>query len=118
MHLEKRQITEKINNSFTENQGFNKTSLLKEMFGFTRHERLDVKKPGPPADIPLEDHPAINSTAAKNHVDAVNKDGVLPKIKKELHLEGDEDHAPHSVDTQFAHVILKTPSVVTHNDTR
>lgn len=88
------------------------------MLGFTRHERLDVKKPGPPADIPLEDHPAINSTAAKNHVNAVNKDGVLPKIKKELHLEGDEDHAPHSVDTQFAHVILKTPSVVAYNDTR
>lgn len=104
--------------SFTENQGFNKTSLLEEMLGFTRHERLDVKKPGPPADIPLEDHPAINSTAAKNHIDAVNKDGVLPKIKKELHLEGDEDHAPHSVDTQFAHVILKTPSVVAYNDTR
>lgn len=76
------------------------------MLGFTRHERLDVKKPGPPADIPLEDHPAINATAAKTHTDP---SGLLPKIKKVLHLEIDDDHAPHSVDTQFAHVILKTP---------
>lgn len=78
------------------------------MLGFTRHERLDVKKPGPPVDIPLEDHPAINATAAKIHTDS-NNGGLLPKIKKVLHLEIDDDHAPHSVDTQFAHVILKTP---------
>lgn len=78
------------------------------MLGFTRHERLDVKKPGPPADIPIEDHPAINSNALKQQNEA-NKDGLLPKIKKVLHLESDDDHAPHSVDTQFAHVILKTP---------
>lgn len=92
-----------------DNQGFNRTNLLDELLGFTRHERLDVKKPGPPADIPLEDHPAINATAAKNHSNDVNKDGLLPKIKKVLHLDLDDDHAPHSVDTQYAHVILKTP---------
>lgn len=89
-----------------DNQGFNRTNLLDEILGFTRHERLDVKKPGPPADIPLEDHPAINATAAKNHSIDI---GLLPKIKKVLHLDLDDDHAPHSVDTQYAHVILKTP---------
>lgn len=93
----------------SDNQGFNKANLLDEILGFTRHERLDVKKPGPPADIPLEDHPAINATAAKTHLNDVNNDGLLPKIKKVLHFDLDDDHAPHSVDTQYAHVILKTP---------
>lgn len=90
-----------------DNQGFK--TLLEEIsgLGFTRHERLDVKKPGPPADIPIEDHPAINSSAQTPH--KKDNDGLLPKIKKVLHLDGDDDHAPHSVDTQFAHVILKTP---------
>lgn len=79
------------------------------MLGFTRHERLDVKKPGPPVDIPIEGHPVINSSALKSNPTETTKDGLLPKIKKVLHLESDDDHAPHSVDTQFAHVILKTP---------
>lgn len=92
-----------------DSQGFNRTNLLDEILGFTRHERLDVKKPGPPADIPVEDHPAINFTATKSHSIDVSVDGLLPKIKKVLHLNLDDDHAPHSVDTQYAHVILKTP---------
>lgn len=32
---------------------------------------------------------------------------LLPKVKKLLH--NDMDHGPHSVDTEFTHVILKTP---------
>lgn len=28
--------------------------MLADMLGFTRHERLDVKKPGPPAAPPLD----------------------------------------------------------------
>lgn len=95
--------------SYLDNQGFNRTTLLDEILGFTRHERLDVKKPGPPADIPLEDHPAINSSVAKNRINTVNTDGLLPKIKKVLHSDLEDDHAPHSVDTQYAHLILKTP---------
>ncbi|XP_055304696.1 uncharacterized protein LOC129569644 [Sitodiplosis mosellana] len=100
------------------NQGFK--SLLEEMSssGFTRHERLDVKKPGPPVDIPIEGHPAINSSAQVSHEKDANKDGPLPKIKKVLHLDGDDDHAPHSVDTQFAHVILKTPMDTWHDGSR
>lgn len=94
---------------FPDKQGFNRTSLLEEMLGFTRHERLDVKKPGPPPDIPLDGHPVINATVTKPHTTDSNNDGLLPKIKKVLHLEIDDDHAPHSVDTQFAHIILKTP---------
>lgn len=73
-----------------------------------------MKKPGPPADIPVEDHPAINLTATKTKSVDVNADGLLPKIKKVLHLNSvEDDHAPHSVDTQYAHVILKTPFVST-----
>lgn len=98
----------KILIDFVDTKGFNRTSLLEEVLGFTRHERLDVKKPGPPADVPLEGHPAINATAPKTPAINVN-DGLLPKIKKVLHLDIEDDHAPHSVDTQFAHVILKTP---------
>lgn len=80
------------------------------MLGFTRHERLDVKKPGPPAAIPIEDHPAINATKTKDNTKIeANSFGILPKIKKLLHMESDDEHAPHSVDTQFAHIIVKTP---------
>lgn len=96
-------------NCIADNQGFNRTNLLDEILGFTRHERLDVKKPGPPADIPVEDHPAINLTATKSESVDVSVDGLLPKIKKVLHLDIEDDHGPHSVDTQYAHVILKTP---------
>lgn len=96
-------------NCIADNQGFNRSNLLDEILGFTRHERLDVKKPGPPADIPVEDHPAINLTATKSESVDVSVDGLLPKIKKVLHLDIEDDHGPHSVDTQYAHVILKTP---------
>lgn len=76
---------------------------MDELLGFTRHERLDVKKPGPPADIPLDGHPTINATEHSNEI------GLIPKVKKYLHEDFDDDHAPHSVDDQYAHVILKTP---------
>lgn len=68
-----------------------------------------MKKPGPKTDIPIEDHPAINLTATKSESIDVDTGGLLPKIKKVLHLTTDDDYAPHSVDTQYAHVILKTP---------
>lgn len=88
-------------------------SILADMLGFTRHERLDVKKPGPRTAPPIEDHPALNATKTKNEQQAETvsekKASVLPKIKKLLHSEHDDDHAPHSVDTQFAHIIVKTP---------
>lgn len=97
--------------SFAKRQ--NRTSSgknLDDIFGFTRHERLDVKKPGPPADIPLEDHPAINASAVKASKNEA-KNAILTKVKKVLHFDIDDDHAPHSVDTEFAHIILKTPYV-------
>lgn len=85
-------------------------SLLEAMLGFSRKERLDVKKPGPPVAIPLEDHPAINATKAANTNTAESSSfNILPKIKKILNIETDEEHAPHSVDTEFAHIIVKTP---------
>ena len=90
-----------------DNQGFK--TLLEEIsgLGFTRHERLDVKKPGPPVDIPIEDHPAINSSAQTPH--KKDSDGLLAKIKKVSHSDTDDVHGTHSVDTRFAHIILKTP---------
>lgn len=86
------------------------TDLLADLLGFKRHERLDVKKPGPQSPIPLEDHPAINASKSKSNSNEADDNGLgfLPKIKKVMHLEGD-DHAPHSVDSQFAHIIVKTP---------
>lgn len=85
-------------------------SLLDAMLGFSRKERLDVKKPGPPVAIPIEDHPAINATKAENNNTAKSSSfNILPKIKKILNMDTDEEHAPHSVDTEFAHIIVKTP---------
>ncbi|KAG4070861.1 hypothetical protein HA402_011087 [Bradysia odoriphaga] len=87
------------------------------MLGFTRHERLDVKKPGPPAAPPpssqsphetpklpenVDEKQEINKEVLPTHI----KDDPLPKIKKVLHT--DNDHGPHSVDTDYTHVILKS----------
>ncbi|XP_055685067.1 receptor-type tyrosine-protein phosphatase N2 isoform X2 [Lutzomyia longipalpis] len=91
-------------------------NMLANMLGFTRHERLDVKKPGPPAAPP----PSSQSPheAPKLSVVPQGNKEVLPahfmmdespKIKKVLHDGTDEDHAPHSVDMEYAHVIFKTP---------
>lgn len=82
--------------------------LLDAVLGFSRHERLDVKKPGPIITIPIEDHPVLNATKTKinNTSESI---GILPKIKKILHFGSDDEHAPHSVDPQFAHIIVKNP---------
>uniref|UniRef100_A0AAG5DBM1 Receptor-type tyrosine-protein phosphatase N2 n=1 Tax=Anopheles atroparvus TaxID=41427 RepID=A0AAG5DBM1_ANOAO len=85
-------------------------ALLDNILGFTRRERLDVKKPGPPAapppsgqspsEPPKEIAPADKGTTGEDK---------RPKSKKELFAHEDDDHAPHSVDTEYAHVILKNP---------
>ncbi|XP_036329933.1 receptor-type tyrosine-protein phosphatase N2-like, partial [Rhagoletis pomonella] len=93
--------------------------ILASMFGFTRHERLDVKKPGPmigPPPNAVESAGKLNKTG--EGVKAENKE-VLPahirgskessKMKKVLKEHSDEDHAPHTVDTEFAHVFVKNP---------
>lgn len=85
------------------------------MLGFTRHERLDVKKPGPPAAPPvngINTNEVPNLTNAKQNktietiVEPNARNERLQKIKKVFHF--DDDHAPHSVDTEYAHVYLKT----------
>lgn len=85
-------------------------SLLDNILGFTRHERLDVKKPGPPAAPPpssqTPDQPPKEALPEEHDTDI---DSKRPKAKKELHLHKDENHAPHSVDTEYAHVLLKNP---------
>lgn len=89
-------------------------NLLANMLGFTRHERLDVKKPGPPAvpsvtDIKTKEVAIkvakLDETAETTDGSNTNNDR-LQKIKKEFH--SDYDHAPHSVDTEYAHVYLKS----------
>lgn len=86
------------------------TSLLQSIMGFTRHERLDVKKPGPQ---PPQPPPSSQSPHETPKVDSRNleqlpahmKSEEPPKTKKQVH--SDMDHANYSVDTEYAHVILK-----------
>ncbi|XP_059615317.1 receptor-type tyrosine-protein phosphatase N2 isoform X2 [Phlebotomus argentipes] len=89
--------------------------LLANMLGFTRHERLDVKKPGPPAAPPPSSqspHEAPKLPVAQGNKEVLPAHFMVdesPKIKKVLHDGNDDDHAPHSVDMEYAHVIFKTP---------
>lgn len=110
------------------------------MLGFTRHERLDVKKPGPPAAPPpssqlphetpklsesVDQKQEINKEVLPTHIKGLHSvashsnsilltliyiiaftEDQLPKIKKVHH--NDDDHGPHSVDTDFTHIILKS----------
>lgn len=102
-----------------------KQSLLANMLGFARHERLDVKKPGP-----LLGPPSLGSAELSNQLETEkahkqkghgNKE-VLPahikgndeddahkkkKVMKQQHSA--EDHAPHTVDTEYVHVFVKNP---------
>ncbi|KRF98750.1 uncharacterized protein Dwil_GK24334, isoform C [Drosophila willistoni] len=104
-----------------------KQSLLANMLGFARHERLDVKKPGPqlgppkPAAAELNNHletdkarsskqqnkevlPAHIKGSSNNDEDDAHK---KKKVMQEQHSA--EDHAPHTVDTEYAHVFVKNP---------
>lgn len=98
--------------------------LLRNIMGFQRHERLDVKKPGPPLSPPTqvvaagEEEPirpvvvAVAQAAVQNkEVVPVHSENVEMKKSKKFLIDhsDEEDHAPHSVDTEYAHVILKHP---------
>jgi receptor-type tyrosine-protein phosphatase N len=87
-------------------------SLLQSIMGFTRHERLDVKKPGPPPQIPPSSQsphePPTDEKSADSDINpAYFKADDASKAKKVIH--GEEDHGSFSVDTEYAHVILKNP---------
>ncbi|KAH8282597.1 hypothetical protein KR054_008621 [Drosophila jambulina] len=105
-----------------------KQTLLANMLGFARHERLDVKKPGP-----LLGPPSLGSSELSNQLetdkaatrkpDGIGNKEVLPahikgsaeddeahkkkKVMKQQHSA--EDHAPHTVDTEYVHVFVKNP---------
>ncbi|XP_030565478.1 receptor-type tyrosine-protein phosphatase N2 isoform X2 [Drosophila novamexicana] len=98
-----------------------KQTLLANMLGFARHERLDVKKPGPQLGPPAELSHQLETEKPRSHTEDVNKE-VMPahvkggdvnepykkkKLVNEQH--SDEDHAPHTVDTEYAHVFVKNP---------
>ncbi|KAL9929600.1 tyrosine phosphatase IA-2 isoform 1-T4 [Glossina fuscipes fuscipes] len=91
--------------------------ILADMLGFTRHERLDVKKPGPlvgppPSDKedlekPLRNRTSINQENMPTHVKIEANEAN--KKKKLIQKHSEEDHAPHIVDTEYAHVFVKNP---------
>lgn len=88
--------------------------LLANMLGFTRHERLDVKKPGPlvgpPPSAKDDFNQKTNSTENKEHLPAhIKGSNEAIKKKKVVQEHSDEDHAPHTVDTEYAHVFVKNP---------
>lgn len=69
---------------------------------YTRHERLDVKKPGPNPAIP-----DIRQDKTKSNEDIFSEQKTKDlKVKKIVH-DVNDDHANYSVDSEFAHVILK-----------
>lgn len=85
-------------------------SLLQSIMGFTRHERLDVKKPGPqpPQPPPSSQSPHEAPKIANLNLEQLPEHMKLEepvKAKKQVH--SDMDHANYSVDTEYAHVILK-----------
>jgi receptor-type tyrosine-protein phosphatase N len=86
-------------------------SLLQSIMGFTRHERLDVKKPGPqppqppPSSLSPHETPKVDNRNLEQLPPHMKSDEP-PKIKKQVH-DKDLDHANYSVDTEYAHVILK-----------
>ncbi len=83
-----------------------KANLLQSIMGFQRHERLDVKKPGPQPPHPSDDEmPPKLDDRNLEHLPPHMKNEDIPKVKKEMH--SDLDHANYSVDTEYAHVILK-----------
>lgn len=105
-----------INYLFADDRETEARNLLANMLGFTRHERLDVKKPGPPAappspvnDVKSNEVPSLAVKPNKT-IETIGEPNArnerLQKIKKVFHF--DDDHAPHSVDTEYAHVYLKT----------
>lgn len=105
-----------------------KQSLLANMLGFARHERLDVKKPGPLLGPPsplgsseLSNQLETDKTGARKpdgngngnkevlpaHIKGSAEDDEAHKKKKVMHSA--EDHAQHTVDTEYVHVFVKNP---------
>uniref|UniRef100_A0A1I8QCK4 Receptor-type tyrosine-protein phosphatase N2 n=1 Tax=Stomoxys calcitrans TaxID=35570 RepID=A0A1I8QCK4_STOCA len=88
--------------------------LLANMLGFTRHERLDVKKPGPmvgpPPSVKEDLVRKLNNSDTKEQLPAhIKGSNEASKKKKVVKNHSDEDHAPHTVDTEYAHVFVKNP---------
>lgn len=78
------------------------------MLGFTRHERLDVKKPGPPAAPPPSAPLAVHESVLNKEIIPAHIESPRSKKLVSEHVT-DEDHGAHSVDTEYAHVYFKTP---------
>lgn len=94
------------------------------MLGFTRRERLDVKKPGPaalykPQDSAFEERRGIPlmQLAYFKYISIIwllySIEMITPKIKKVFHPSA--DHGPHSVDTDYAYVQFHAPYANTYS---
>ncbi|KAH8413242.1 hypothetical protein KR009_009113, partial [Drosophila setifemur] len=103
-----------------------KQSLLANMLGFARHERLDVKKPGPLLGPPLLGSSEMgnqldtdktrklegnngNKEVLPAHIKGSAEDEAHKKKKVMQQQHSAEDHAPHTVDTEYVHVFVKNP---------
>ncbi|KAH8298213.1 hypothetical protein KR018_011030, partial [Drosophila ironensis] len=96
-----------------------KQSLLASMLGFARHERLDVKKPGPLLGPPEMSNQLDTDKARKPdggnkevlpaHIKGSEEDEAHKKKKVMQQQHSAEDHAPHTVDTEYVHVFVKNP---------
>lgn len=90
-------------------------NVLADILGFTRHERLDVKKPGPltgpppSSQSPEEPPKTLSKNGSINANMTVDSGETGPKSKKVPNVDHstNNDHAPHSVDTAYAHVRLR-----------
>lgn len=88
------------------------TSLLQNLMGFTRHERLDVKKPGPLPPQPPSDQPIPPKVSNPKNLEVLPehlRSDVPAKKKKVAAEKAEDEEVPYSVDTEYAHVILKNP---------
>lgn len=84
-------------------------SLLANMLGFTRHERLDVKKPGPmivPPEVDEKNKEVLPDSVAPAPSKAKKlATAAAAKVTNHQHAE---DHGAHVVDAEYAHVKFTT----------
>ncbi|XP_077301227.1 tyrosine phosphatase IA-2 isoform X2 [Arctopsyche grandis] len=79
-------------------------------WGFRRHERLDVKKPGPPFDVKNQH---FKHDTDNNHTENAEGEPIVASlVKKEVHgepgeLHSERGHDSYDVDSSYAYVGFK-----------
>lgn len=80
-------------------------NVLRDVMGFIRNERLNVKNPDLPSPPKLNIVTEIN----EQNLSKMLHTAVVIKKKEVLGHSEDKSYASYSVDTEFCHVILKNP---------